>query len=91
MSDTTELTRPTKRVWMRLPLGRRGLVLAALSVTAAGVVLNWGWLTAVGLAPLIVAAAPCAAMCALGLCMTGGSKSCSTKTSSARKSEIQCD
>jgi hypothetical protein len=85
MSDTPELARPTTRVWMRLPLGRRGLVLAALSVTAAVAVLNWGWLTAVGLAPLILAVAPCAAMCALGLCMTGGSKSCPAKTNSARE------
>jgi hypothetical protein len=35
--------------------------------------LNWGWLTAIGLAPVLVSLAPCAAMCGLGLCMKGGS------------------
>jgi hypothetical protein len=31
--------------------------------------LGWNWLTAVGLAPLIISAAPCLIMCALGMCM----------------------
>jgi hypothetical protein len=40
--------------------------------------LNWGWLTAIGLAPVLVSLAPCAVMCGLGLCMKGGSgKGCS--------------
>jgi len=30
--------------------------------------LNWGWLVAAGIAPVLVAVAPCAIMCALGLC-----------------------
>jgi len=60
----------------RLPLGRRGLVLAAMALVGAGMALNWGWLSAVGAAPLILAAAPCALMCGLGLCMMGGSKGC---------------
>lgn len=32
-------------------------------------VLIWSWLVALGIAPLLLALAPCAAMCALGLCM----------------------
>ena len=61
--------------------GRRGLILAAVLLTAVGVYLGWGWLVAAGIAPILIAFAPCAAMCALGLCMsrTGG-KSCSTKS-----------
>jgi membrane protein DedA with SNARE-associated domain len=33
----------------------------------AGLALNWSWPVAAGVAPLLVALAPCAAMCALGL------------------------
>ena len=43
------------------------LVLGGL-VVVIGVALNWGWLVAAGIAPVLVAAAPCAIMCALGLC-----------------------
>lgn len=49
--------------------GRRGLMVLTVVVLAAGAYFNWGWLVAAGLAPLLVALAPCAAMCALGLCM----------------------
>lgn len=63
--------------------GRRGLVV--LAVTAgAGMYLGWGWLAAAGIAPLLVAFAPCAVMCALGLCMSkGGGKSCSADSNTA--------
>ena len=63
-------------------LGRRRvlLVLAGLAL-GAGLTLNWGWLTAAGIAPILVSLLPCAAMCALGLCMSkGGGKSCSAGT-----------
>ncbi len=49
--------------------GRRGLILLTVAILGAGLVLNWNWLVAVGIAPLLLALAPCAAMCALGLCM----------------------
>lgn len=49
--------------------GRRGLILLAIAVLGTGLVLNWSWLVAAGVAPLLLALAPCAAMCALGLCM----------------------
>ena len=59
--------------------GRRALVLAALLLASLGLYLGWGWLTAAGIAPILIALAPCAAMCALGLCMNKmGGKSCST-------------
>jgi hypothetical protein len=38
-------------------------------VVAAGLALNWSWLVAIGVAPLLLTALPCVAMCALGLCM----------------------
>ena len=58
--------------------GRRALIVAALLLGAAGLYLGWGWLAAAGVAPVLLALAPCAAMCALGLCMSkAGGKSCS--------------
>jgi hypothetical protein len=50
---------------------RRVLAGAGLAVAGSGLALGWDWLTAVGVAPLIVSAAPCLLMCALGLCMMG--------------------
>jgi hypothetical protein len=50
---------------------RRVLAVAGLGVTGGGPALGWDWLTAVGIAPLIVSAAPCLITCALGVCMTG--------------------
>jgi hypothetical protein len=58
--------------------GRRGLLLAVAAL-GLGLYFSWGWLAAVGVAPLLLAFAPCAAMCALGLCMKGdGGKSSAT-------------
>ena len=56
------------RSWMR---DRRVLAGAGLVVGGSGVVLGWDWLTAIGVAPQIVSAAPCLLMCAFGLCMIG--------------------
>ncbi len=52
---------------------RNRLVLASagIAVTGGGLVLGWDWLAAVGVAPLILAVAPCLVMCALGMCMMG--------------------
>lgn len=52
--------------------GRRGLAVLGLAVVAAGLAWQWTWLTAIGVAPILVSLAPCAAMCALGLCKAGG-------------------
>ncbi len=46
--------------------GRRASILLAVAVLGAGAALNWGWLVAIGVAPLLLVFAPCAAMCALG-------------------------
>ncbi|HSA79499.1 MAG TPA: hypothetical protein VLE23_01670 [Geminicoccaceae bacterium] len=66
------------RYWLR---GRRGAAVLVVSVVVIGAALNWSWLVAVGIAPLLLTALPCIAMCGLGLCMnrmTGGS--CSTSS-----------
>jgi hypothetical protein len=55
--------------WVLLLLG--GLLLVV------GLFVNWGWLVAVGAAPILLSLAPCAIMCGVGLCsmkMMGGSK-----------------
>ena len=61
---------------LRQILSNRFVVLAviggAIFLTAR---FNWGWLVAAGIAPLLLSAGPCLAMCALGLCMKGGTKS----------------
>jgi hypothetical protein len=54
------------RSWVLNP---RGLAIAGIAIVAAGLALNWSWVVAVGAAPLILSFGPCAAMCALGLCM----------------------
>ena len=61
----------------------RVLGVAGLAVTGAGLGLGWNWLTAIGIAPIIVSTAPCLIMCALGVCMMGrGHKAASTEPAS---------
>ena len=56
---------------------RTGKLVLGAGVVAGGLILGWDWLAAAGLAPLVLGVLPCAAMCALGLCMRPGAKSCS--------------
>jgi hypothetical protein len=46
---------------------KTGLVLIGLALVAGGAI-NWHWLVAAGLLPIIVGLLPCAAMCGLHLC-----------------------
>ena len=66
------------REWLnvaRYYLGNRWVLLALGSIVViAGAALNWSWLVAVGLAPILLTMAPCAIMCAIGLCSMGGKK-----------------
>lgn len=72
--------------------GRRGLLVLAGSVLVAGLALNWAWLVAAGIAPLLVAALPCVAMCVLGLCMKRSrGNSCSTERTSRVFGESMSD
>lgn len=58
---------------VRYYLGNRfGLLAIAALVLGLGTYSSWGWLVAAGIAPLLLTFAPCAAMCALGLCTMGG-------------------
>ena len=54
--------------------GPRSLAAAAVVLAAPALWFGWPWLVAAGLAPLIIAMAPCAVMCAVGACSMG--KSC---------------
>lgn len=55
---------------LRAMLGSRiGLVSLAGVAIVAGLGFNWSWVVAAGVAPLLLSALPCVAMCALGLCM----------------------
>lgn len=75
------------RSWLGLRIGKRGMYWGLAAVLlAAGLALNWSWLVAVGIAPLLVALAPCAAMCALGLCMRRGTgESCGKQAGPAQE------
>ena len=52
-----------------IALSRWGLPTIAAAAIGGGLATNWSWLIAVGAAPFIVGLLPCAAMCALGICM----------------------
>jgi hypothetical protein len=55
---------------IRCRLGsRRGFIFLAAAALVGGLALNWSWLVAAGIAPLLLAVLPCVVMCALGLCM----------------------
>ena len=83
MSDVSNHTAVARPIRLSMPYGRQGWLVAALALITAGAVLNWGWLTATGIAPLILSFAPCVLMCAAGVCMMCKSNSCASKTTSA--------
>lgn len=60
--------------------GRRGLIVAVAALGIPGLWFGWPWLVVAGVAPLLIALAPCAIMCGLGLCAM---KSCSSSNSGA--------
>jgi len=94
MSPTTETKRASEMTLTESVMallrhylgGRKGLMLLTVAALGAGMYFKWGWLVAVGVAPLLVAIAPCAIMCALGLCMN---KMCSKSAPAQSKSGIQ--
>ena len=62
--------------WLR---GWRGLTVFVAAIGLATIGLSWSWLVAIGIAPLLLAFAPCAAMCAIGLCASRmGARSCAS-------------
>lgn len=47
----------------------RVLLMLATIAIVAGLTLNWSWLVAAGLAPILISTLPCLIMCAFGVCM----------------------
>jgi hypothetical protein len=73
------------RYWLR---GRNGVIAVIGLALVIGAAFNWSWLVAVGIVPLLITLLPCAAICALGLCMNrmmGGSCSDRNQSSSGAK------
>ena len=69
--------------------GRRGLLILAGVALLAGLTLNWSWLMAAGIAPILLSVLPCAAMCALGICMNKMSgKSCATEANASESAAM---
>jgi len=64
--------------------GRIGLIAIAAAAFGLGAYYNWAWLVAAGIAPILLSALPCAAMCALGLCMRGHPESPTNGSASTR-------
>lgn len=65
-SDSAPTTLRRIRSWAMSP---QGLTVTGIASVAIGLAVNWSWLVAAGVAPLILSLGPCAVMCALGLCM----------------------
>ena len=68
---------------------RRALLILAVVAVIGGTALNWSWLVAAGIAPVLLTALPCLVMCGLGLCMTkmvGGS--CASQPLQLDKTEL---
>ena len=68
--------------------GRRAWLALAVIVLVGGMILNWSWLVAVGIAPLLLALAPCAAMCALSLCSKSGGDGCKRQDTTAPPAQM---
>ena len=62
---------------------RFGIIATAGLAIGGGLYFGWGYVVAAGLAPLILGVAPCATMCALGLCMGGGNNKTQDPTNQA--------
>jgi hypothetical protein len=78
-------------VWSYLS-GRRGLLVLASVVLVAGLAMNWSWLVAAGIAPILLPLAGCGAMCAAGYCMSRMSgQSSAQETTSEKTAEPAVD
>lgn len=69
--------------------GRTGLIAVAAAALGLGAYANWGWLVAAGLAPILLAMAPCAVMCALGMCMKKSAGSAADERSPSQSSSAE--
>jgi hypothetical protein len=85
---TSSAQKAINAVWPFIGTKKARLFLI-LGIVATGMFFNWGWFVAAGIAPLILGVLPCAAMCALGLCMRPGKDgSCSNSSGQKPKQDI---
>lgn len=72
--------------------GWRGSIILATLALAAGLALDWSWLVAAGIAPILISVLPCLAICALGLCMhRRGGRSCSAEDTSSKTIDMSVE
>lgn len=72
---------------------RMVLLILAVIIMAGGAALNWSWLVAIGVAPVLLSTLPCLVMCGLGLCMhkkVGGSGNQQVANGQAPPSAANC-
>ncbi len=73
MTDNIELVAKPDPFWRTLTTrltSWRGIMLVAAIAIIAALTLNWTWLMAIGVAPLLVSVLPCLVMCGVGICMS---------------------
>ena len=67
--------------------GRWWWIGALVLASAAALYAGWGWLAATGISAVLIALAPCLAMCALGLCMGRGNAKGELSSTEIRRSD----
>lgn len=60
------------------------IVFGVAAIIAAGLSFKWPAIVALGIAPLLLSVAPCALMCAVGMCGIGNSKTRATAPKSTQ-------
>lgn len=94
MSNSVSETSLSGDIWryVRYQLrGRRGLIAAAIALGMPALWIGWPWLVVAGVAPLLIALAPCAIMCALGLCaMRAGASRAGADAASLDDDDANC-
>lgn len=78
---------PKKTPSRKLPVWatRKHLMLLGGAVVVGGMAFNWSWLTAIGVAPILLALAPCGIICAFGFCAMGMKNTPAAPTASPDK------
>lgn len=66
--DKSTESLPVLRPLLALMMTRRGLMVLAIVAIVTGLALNWSWLLAIGVAPILLSVLPCLVMCAVGAC-----------------------
>ena len=79
-----------QRIWRSRLMRRTGIIIGLIAIGGAALAFGggWGWLVAIGVAPIILSIVPCVGMCGLGFCMMSmGQKSAVRPTLSPFQNE----